>query len=47
VEVDADDSIGTRMMHESPKYTKDIEEQVPKKFKEAAKIVRNAEPVFI
>lgn len=49
-EVDADESIGTRMMQEPPiPYTGDIEEEdeVPKKFKEAAKLVKKAEPVFI
>ena len=44
----ADESIGTRMMQEPPiPYTKDIEEGVPKKFREAAKLVKKTEPVFI
>ena len=47
-EVDADESIGTRMMQEPPiPYTKDIDEGIPKKFREAAKLVKKAEPVFI
>ena len=48
-EVDADESIGTRMMQEPPiPYTRDIREaQVPKKFREAAKLVKKSEPVFI
>lgn len=46
-EVNADESIGTRMMQESQSYTQEIEEEVPRKFREAAKLVKNAEPVFI
>jgi len=44
---DADESVGTRMMQSPPiPYSRDIEE-TPSEFKEAAKLVKKAEPVFI
>ena len=47
-EVGADESIGTRMMRRPPiPYTKDIEETTPEKFREAARLVKKIEPVFI
>jgi len=55
-EADADESIGTRMMQRSPipysqdiegPRVRDIEEKVPTKFREAAKLVKKIEPVFI
>lgn len=47
-EIDADESIGTRMMHESPmQYTEEIEEETPSEIKKATKLVKNAGPVFI